>query len=115
MSYKRYVDRLRGRKTILRSKLEKANDLRREVGLPTYDVSRQTAQHEPILTKQAYDALVKDQRAFRSYRRDQLVHTVLPYPTSSDTWEHQRAVSLRRAFLEFQIKVAWENQALTKL
>lgn len=112
MHYQRYVTDVERRRAVLRDQLEKANTLRRESHLPTYDVDLVVTEREPLLTQQQFETRAKAKAGFARFRQQQLAKLDPAWPEPSADWQQSRALAFRRLFLEHQVKTAWQIRRL---
>ena len=109
MSYKSYKAGVEDRRELLRTRLEQANQLRRDAHLPTRDIDHEVNFQKPLLTEVAWNEARLERKAFARFRRQQLAQFDIPKPTNATHWQEERARVLRQAMIKHQIQMAWDS------
>lgn len=110
MSYNAYKARVANCRVALQAELSQANDLRQASNLPLRDVQTELDQQCPLLDQEAWTAQQQERRASARFKRGALAGMVMPSSPPGADWQEQRALVLRRAFLEHQIRQTWLSQ-----
>ena len=107
MSYNSYKAGVERRRALLLAELVKSNETRLEASLPLYDIDQVIEDKELLLTKEEHAMRFKERRGFAHFREQQLTQVDLSNPAQAIGWEQERALVVRRVFVEHQIQVAW--------
>ena len=110
MSYKSYKAGVERRRTLLLDQLVKSNQLRLEAHLPLYDIDQVVGDKEPLLTKEEHAMRLKERSGLAHFRKQQLTKANLPNLAPGNGWQQQRALMIRKAFVDHQLQVAWDSR-----